>query len=144
MIRWVWNLRMAYLNKANIISIHDNIVTWRKMFKTLRNDTHPKDISTSNMSTIWLAVLAESSTSFNASSSLQVAAKLSPATSKSARGIVTLECPESDSPTTACSQGWSPKIGSAGCLTSEARERWKRTRPGRRKPPHYPPFLLWH
>jgi hypothetical protein len=43
---------MAYLSKANIISIHDNIVTWRKILKTLRSDVHPKDISMPNMSTI--------------------------------------------------------------------------------------------
>jgi hypothetical protein len=43
---------MTYLNKANIICIHDNIVTWRKMLEILRNDTHPRDISMPNMSTI--------------------------------------------------------------------------------------------
>jgi hypothetical protein len=52
----------------------------------LKDDTHPKDISTPNMSTTWSAVFAESSTSFNASSSLQVATKPSTTASKSAWG----------------------------------------------------------
>jgi hypothetical protein len=85
-------------------------------------------MSTPNMSTTWSAVLVESSTSFNASSLLQVAAKPSPTMSKSARGIGTSECPESDLLTAACLQGWSLKIDSVGCLTSEERERWNRTR----------------
>jgi hypothetical protein len=47
---------------------------------------NPKDMSTPNMSTTCPATLAESSTSFRASSSLQVAANPSPAMSKSAQG----------------------------------------------------------
>jgi hypothetical protein len=27
---------MAYLNKANIINVHENIVTWRKMLEIVR------------------------------------------------------------------------------------------------------------
>jgi hypothetical protein len=52
MIRRVWNLRLAYLKKENIISIHGNTITWRKMLKALRNDAHPKDISMPSMPTI--------------------------------------------------------------------------------------------
>jgi hypothetical protein len=37
MIRQVENLRMAYLNKANKSSIHDNFVTWRKMLEIAGN-----------------------------------------------------------------------------------------------------------
>ena len=33
MVRQVENLHMAYLNKGNTSSIHDNIVTWRKMLE---------------------------------------------------------------------------------------------------------------
>jgi hypothetical protein len=58
------------------------------------DDTHPKDILTPNMSTTWSAVLAESSTTFNASSLLQVAVKPSPATSKSARGYRDFRMPK--------------------------------------------------
>jgi hypothetical protein len=56
------------------------------MLKTLRNDVHPKDILMPNMSTIRLVIMVESLTSFNASSSLQVVAKPSPAASKLAQG----------------------------------------------------------
>jgi hypothetical protein len=42
MVRWAYNSCMAYLHKANIGSIHDNIVTWRKMSKILRNIVIPR------------------------------------------------------------------------------------------------------
>jgi hypothetical protein len=77
---------MAYLNKANIIPIHDNIVTWRKMLERLRYIVYPRDMSTPNTSTTCPATTVESSTSFKASSSLQVTTKLSPAVSKLAQG----------------------------------------------------------
>jgi hypothetical protein len=78
---------MAYLTKTkNITSIHDNIVTWRKELEVLRYIIHPRDISTPNISTTCPAVTAEFSTSFKASSSLQVIAKPPPTASKLAQG----------------------------------------------------------
>jgi hypothetical protein len=87
MIRGIKNLRIAYLTKINIISIHDSIVTWRKKLGVLRYIIHPRDMSTPNISTTHPVITAESSTCFKDSSSLQVTAKPSPATSKSAGGI---------------------------------------------------------
>jgi hypothetical protein len=72
---------------TRITSIHDIIATWRKVSKTLNVIIiYPRDISTPSISTIYPTVTAESSMSFKASSSLQVTAKPSPVTSKSAQG----------------------------------------------------------
>jgi hypothetical protein len=67
--------------------------------KVLKGDIHPRDMLTPNKSTTWPAVLAESSTSFNASSSLQVTAKPSSTVSKLARGYRDFKMPELDLPT---------------------------------------------
>jgi hypothetical protein len=69
---------------TQITSIHDSIATWREDSKYLNYIiTYPRDMSTPSISTMCPVVAAESSTSFKASSSLQVTAKPSPATSKS-------------------------------------------------------------
>jgi hypothetical protein len=88
---------MAYLNKENVISIHDNMVTGRKMLEILKSIVYPKDMSTPNISTTCPAITVESSTSFKASSSMQVDVKPSPATSTSAQGLGTSGYPESES-----------------------------------------------
>jgi hypothetical protein len=73
---------------TQIISIHDSIATWRKGSKTLNVVTiYPRNMSIPDISMICPAITVESSTSFKASSSLQVATKTLLATSKSARGI---------------------------------------------------------
>jgi hypothetical protein len=64
-------LCVAYLTKANIISIHDSIVTWRKELDVLKYIIYPRDMSTPSISTTCPAITAESSTSFKASSSLR-------------------------------------------------------------------------
>jgi hypothetical protein len=75
------------LELAQITSINDIIGTWRKGSKALNVITiYPRDMSTPNISMTCPTVTAESTVSFKASSSLQVTTKLSPATSKSARG----------------------------------------------------------
>jgi hypothetical protein len=84
-------------------TIHDNIITQRKT-KYLKYDIYPRDMSTPNISMICLAVVAESSTSFKATSSEQVAVKPSPATSKLVWGIGTSGCPELDLLIIACLQ----------------------------------------
>jgi hypothetical protein len=55
--------------------------------------TYLMDISTRSISTICSAVTAESSTNFNASSSLQVATKPSPTASRSAQGYRDFKIP---------------------------------------------------
>jgi hypothetical protein len=70
-----------------ITSIHDSIATWRKDSTDLNYViTYPRGMSNPSISTMCPAVTAESSMSFKASSSLQVATKPSPAASKLARG----------------------------------------------------------
>jgi hypothetical protein len=72
---------------AQITSINDSIATWRKDSKELNIITiYPRDMSTPNISMTCPSITAESLTSFKASSSLQVAARPSPATSKLDRG----------------------------------------------------------
>jgi hypothetical protein len=60
------------------------------MLEVLKYNVHPRDMST----TICPAAMAESSTSFWASSSLQVSTKPSPAVSKSARGYRDFKIPK--------------------------------------------------
>jgi hypothetical protein len=76
---------MAYLTKANIISIHDSVVTWRKELEVLKYICYPSDKSIPSISTTCSTITTQSSTSFKASSSLQVIAKPSPGMSKLAR-----------------------------------------------------------
>jgi hypothetical protein len=90
MIRQVQSLCMTYLAKANKSSNRVNIVTQMKILEILKYITYPRDMSTPSIST---TCPAESSTSFKASSSLQVTAKPSPAMSKSARGYKDFKIP---------------------------------------------------
>jgi hypothetical protein len=85
MIRRFKNSRMEYLVEANTISNPDSIVTRRKGLKVLKYIIYPWDMSTPNVSMTCPTVTAKSSTSFRASSSLQVTVKPSPNASKSAR-----------------------------------------------------------
>jgi hypothetical protein len=87
-------LCMVYLTKANMISIHDNTVTWRKILEVLKYIIYPRDMSTPSISTACPAIKVESSTSFKASLSLQVTAKPSPAVSKLARGYKDFKIPK--------------------------------------------------
>jgi hypothetical protein len=50
------------------------MVRWRKELEVLKYIIYPRDMSTPKISTTYPAVIVESSTSFKASSSLQVAA----------------------------------------------------------------------
>jgi hypothetical protein len=142
MVRRVSNLRMAYLNKANVISIHDNIVTWRKNAWNSKEHCYPKDMTTPNISRTCPVVTVESSTSFKASLSIQVTVKPSPAASKSAWGHLNRLASgylELDSPIAACSWEWSPEIDSTDCLASRVHVYQKMTHLGRRKLSYHDP-----
>jgi hypothetical protein len=72
---------------AQTTSIHDSIATWRKDSKALNVIIiYPRDMSTPNISMTCPTIIAESSMSFKASSSLQVIVKPSPVASNSAQG----------------------------------------------------------
>jgi hypothetical protein len=79
---------------ARITSIHDSIATWRKGPKTLSVITiYLRDMSTPNISMICPTVIAESSMSFKAYSSLQVDVKPLPHMSKSAQSYRDFKIP---------------------------------------------------
>jgi hypothetical protein len=81
-------------NRTIFDSIHDNQDYMEEdttsIYRLFAHETNilPYDMSTESISTMHSAVIVESSTSFEASSSVQVVMKSSPTTSRLARGCL--------------------------------------------------------
>jgi hypothetical protein len=144
MVRQVENLRMAYLNKGNTSSIHDNIVTWRKMLEIARNIVILRTCQL--LTYLWLVQLSRQSPRLASKPLCRYKLPWSPHPPRLSQpgGIGTSGYPELDSLIIASSRLWSPEIYSADCLASEVCVYQKTTRLDRRKLSRCPPLPLRH